>query len=142
MKEHVFALDLHVERDAVRSRPPVRLPQFNTMPCRVCAPEELIQTDTLVLRHKFSQTPSRIEQAYKAMHFCMLREKLPVEPAGFVILTIRIVVPALCTSRFVTHEHHRHSHREHSDGQKALDLPISELLHCWVVSGAFNATIP
>src|SRR5262245_28551489 len=76
------------------------------------------------------------------MDIAMLREERPVEPAAFVILTIGIIVPALCASRFVTHEQHGHTHREHRDGQKILHLPVSELLHRGIIGGTFNAAVP
>src|SRR6476620_2308138 len=103
--------------------------EFYSVPGPVCPTEELSQAHTLVFGFKLSQMPSRVEQGHKPMNICMLREKRPVEPAGFVILGVSIVIPALCASRFVSHQHHRHAHREHVDGQKVLHLSISELLH-------------
>src|SRR5689334_22778692 len=76
------------------------------------------------------------------MDICMLREERPVEPAGFVILTIGIIVPTLCAPHFVTHEQHGHTHSEQRDGQKVLHLPVSELLHCGIIGGTFNAAVP
>src|SRR5262247_483739 len=76
------------------------------------------------------------------MDISMFREERPVEPAGFVILTIGIIVPALCASHFATHDYHGHTHREHGDGQKVLHLPVSELLHRGVIGGTFNAAVP
>ena len=72
----------------------------------------------------------------------MLCEKRPVEPAGFVILAIGIVVPTLCSPHFVTHEKHGHTNRKHRYGQKVLYLPVSEFLHAGIIGWTFNTAVP
>src|SRR6476619_7975105 len=126
----------------MRSRTPVGLPEFDTVPCRVRSAEELIQTEALVSRLEIAQAPSGVQQGHETMNVCMFCDIRPVEPAGFVILAVCVIVSTLCSPHFVTHEHHRHAHREHGDGQKVFHLPISELLQYGIVCGTLNVTIP
>src|SRR6476660_3641261 len=49
---------------------------------------------------------------------------------------------ALCSSRFVAHQEHRHAHRKHRHGQKVLHLSVSELFHFGIISRTFNSAVP
>jgi hypothetical protein len=45
------------------------------------------------------------------MDICMLGEEPPIEPAGFIILTMGIVVSELRPPHLITHENHRYPRR-------------------------------
>src|SRR4029453_18985410 len=92
---------------------PVRLVKFHAVPPQIHAAEELRQAHALALWFRVSEHTSRIEQSDKAMDVGMLCEKRPVEPAGFVILAIGIVISKLCSPHFVAHEKHGHTDRKH-----------------------------
>jgi hypothetical protein len=49
--------------------------------------------------------------------------KAPIEPTGFVILAIRIVVPELGSAHFIAHEQHWRPNGEQSESEKIPDLP-------------------
>src|SRR4030095_11022952 len=102
---------------------------FNAVPRPVCSAEQLVQAQTPALGLQVSQNPSCIKQSHEAMDVEMLCKKRPVQPTGFVILAIGVVVPTLCSPHFVTHEKHGQTDRKHRYGQKILHLPVSELLH-------------
>ena len=72
----------------------------------------------------------------------MLAEESPVEPAGFIILAVGIVVSELRPPRLIAHENHRHARGEHCDGQEVFDLATSELFHRWIVAAALSSAIP
>src|SRR5215471_6832971 len=76
------------------------------------------------------------------MDVSMLCKQRPIEPAGFVVLAIGVVVPKLCSPHFVTHEKHGHTKGKHRHGQKVFYLPVSELLHAGVIGRTFNAAVP
>src|SRR4030095_2961093 len=87
------------------------------------------------------QNTSRIEQRDETMDVSMLCEQHPIEPAGFGVLAIRVVVPKLCSPHFVTHEKHGHTDRKHRYGQKIFYLPVSELLHTGIIGRTFNTAV-
>src|SRR5262249_29152205 len=134
--------DSHGQCNAVRSSTPVWLSEFYALPDGGRPAEKLRQANALVFGFELSQAPPRIEQAHEAMNVGMFCEQRPIEPAGFVILTIRIVVPALAASRFITHQHHRHADGEHRDGQKILYLAVPEFLYAGIIGRTFNAAVP
>ena len=72
----------------------------------------------------------------------MFCEKRPVEPTGFIILRIRVVVSRLCSPHFVTHEKHGHTNRKHRYSQKVFYLSVSEFLHTWIIGWTFNTAVP
>src|SRR5437763_2730039 len=76
------------------------------------------------------------------MDVSMLCKQRPIEPAGFVVLAIGVVVPKLCSPHFVTHEKHGHTDRKHRYGQKVLNLPVSELLDGRIIRWTFNTAVP
>src|SRR5260370_28313062 len=71
----------------------------------------------------------------------MLCEQRPVKPVRFVILAIGIVVPALCSPPFITHEKHGHTNRKHRYSQKILHLPVSKLLYGGIIGEALDSPV-
>src|SRR4030095_4246195 len=118
------------------------LVKFHAVPPQIHAAEELRQAHALALWFGVSEDTSRIEQIHKAMDVGMLCEKRPVEPAGFVILAIGIVISKLCSPRFVAHEKHGHTDRKHRYGQEVFYLPVPEFLHSWIMSRTLNTAVP
>src|SRR6266481_203579 len=121
---------------------PVRLIESDAVPDQVHTTEKLVQTNALPLGFWVPQNTSRIEQRDETMEVSMLCEQRPIEPAGFVVLAIRVVVPKLCSPHFVTHEKHGHTDRKHRYGQKVFNLPVSELLDARIIRWTFNTTVP
>src|SRR6478672_510926 len=121
---------------------PVRLIESDAVPDQVHAAEELVQANALPLGFWVPQNTSRIEQRDETMDVSMLCEQHPIEPAGFVVLAIGVVVPKLCSPHFVTHEKHGHTDRKHRYGQKIFYLPVSELLRTGIIGRTFNTAVP
>ena len=121
---------------------PVGLANLDAMPCQIRPAEEPVEAYALAFDLRIPQTAPRIQQRDEPMHICMLREEPPIEPAGFIILTIGIVVSELRPPHLIAHENHRHPRRKHGDGQKVLDLAVSELFHRWIVAGTLGSAIP
>ena len=48
----------------------------------------------------------------------------------------------MCSPRFVAHEKHGHTDREHRYGQKVLHLPIPEFLYAGIIGGTFDTAVP
>ena len=86
------------------------------MPCQICPAEELVEAYALAFDLRLPQTAPRVEQCDEPVDICMLREEPPIEPAGFIILTIGIVVSELRPPHLIAHENHRHARRKHCDG--------------------------
>ena len=76
------------------------------------------------------------------MHVRVLLEQRPVDPTGFVVLAIGVVVAALCVTDFVAHQDHRHAQREQGNREEVFYLAIAELLHSRIVARAFDSAIP
>src|SRR5512132_1991090 len=109
MKEQFFLSEFRRECKAVRMFAPVRLIKFHTMPGQVHAAQKLVQANTMPLGLRVSQNASCVEQGNKTMDVRVLCEQRPIEPAGFVILAIGVVVSTLRSPHFVTHEKHGHT---------------------------------
>src|SRR4029077_17775631 len=82
------------------------------------------------------------EQLYEPVQLVMLRCQCPVQPAGFVILTVGVVVTMLASPHFVAHENHRDAERKHRDRQEVFGLPIAQLLYSWIVGRTLDAAVP
>src|SRR5262249_31419567 len=78
----------------------------------------------------------------EAVHACVLFEKRPVEPTGFVVLTVGVVIAALGAPHFIAHDEHRHTEREHCRDKEVLHLPVSEVLDSRIIGRALDAAIP
>ena len=95
---------------------PVGLANFDAMPRQVRPAEEPVEAYALAFNLRTSQTAPRVEQRDEPVNICMLREEPPIEPAGFIVLTIGIVVSELRPPHLIAHENHRYPRRKHRDG--------------------------
>ena len=67
---------------------------------------------------------------------------LPIEPAGVVVLTIRIVVALLCARELIAHEQHRHADREEDRRQKIALLLRAPRENAAVPRRALDTKVP
>src|SRR4030095_8995148 len=142
MKEQFFLSEFRRECKAVRMFAPVRLIKFHTMPGQVHTAQQLVQANTVPLGLRVSQNASCVEQGNKTMDVRVLCEQRPIEPAGFVILAIGVVISTLCSPHFVTHEKHGHTNRKHRYSQEVFYLPVSEFFHTQIIGWPFNTAVP
>ena len=132
----------HREREAVRRVAPVRLAELDAVPGDVLLEEQLIQRHPLLLVLDVSQYPPSVEHAHEPVHVGSLREQRPVEPVGLVVLTIGVVVAALCAPHLVTHEHHRHPRGQHGHGEEVLHLSRPQPVDVGIFGRPFHSTVP
>src|SRR5665213_1791127 len=64
----------------------------------------------------------------KTKNFLILVKMGPVHPAGFIVLTIGVVIATLSAANFVPTEYHRNTARNHQGQHKILYLAISRRL--------------
>src|ERR1700745_4165557 len=76
------------------------------------------------------------------MHIRVLPDQPPIDPIGFVVLTVGIVIAALGSSDFIAHEKHGQTKRQHCDGEEILHLSVSESLNYRIIGGPLDATVP
>src|SRR5678815_2269502 len=69
-------------------------------------------------------------------------EQSPVEPAGLVILAIRVVVTVLCATDLVAHGEHWRSDGEQQQSEEVPDLTVPELLDGGILGRSLYATVP
>src|SRR5437763_12188749 len=72
----------------------------------------------------------------------MFANPVPVEPTLLVVLTVRIVVPALCAQAFVSPEHHGRAKRKEQHARVVLDQLLSKPDNGRIARVAFDAAIP
>ena len=65
--------------------------------------EEAVEAYALAFDLDVPQAPPAVQQHHKPVDVCMLPDEPPIEPAGFIILTIGIVVSELLPQRFIAH---------------------------------------
>src|SRR4051794_1917637 len=68
--------------------------------------------------------------------------QLPVDPAYLVVLTVSIVVAALCTAEFVAGKHHRRALRKEQRGQHVAYLPLAQVVDCRIIGRPFESAVP
>src|SRR5580693_1796749 len=76
------------------------------------------------------------------MHVRMLLHEGPIEPTGFIVQAVSVVVTVLSALHLIAHSDHGHTEREQGDGQEVLHLSISQLPDTRIIGRAFNPTIP
>src|SRR2546428_10985223 len=67
---------------------------------------------------------------------------LPIEPRDLVVLTVRVVVPALRASNLVAAKQHRHTLRQKQRREEVALLTRTPRLDLWIVSATFRTQIP
>ena len=92
-QEFVLA-NLRRKRQTSRVIAPVRLVQADPVPGEVRFPEQAVQARPLALVLRVVQQSPGDEQLQKTMYIRVLLEQRPVEPTGFVVLAIGVIVAA------------------------------------------------
>src|SRR5690349_5091092 len=82
--------------------------------------QESVQTAPVALRVHFAQSAARRQELDETMEARVLPHEVPVEPTGFIVLAVGVVVPALTAPRFGSHQEHGHTQRKKSHCQKIL----------------------
>ena len=95
---------------------PVGLANFDSMPRQAGRAEEPVEAYALAFNRRTSQTAARVDQCDEPVNICMLRYQSPIEPAGFIVLTIGIVVSELRPPHLIAHEDHRYPRSQHRYG--------------------------
>src|SRR5208337_2470645 len=133
---------LRTERQAARLLAPVGLAKRDAMPGLAGAAQELVQTPPLALSVHFAQSAACSQELDEPVEVRVLPHQVPVEPTGFIVLAVGVVVPALAAPRFVTHQEHGHAQRQEGHSEKVLNLALAQLFDGGVVGGAFHTAIP
>src|SRR5579864_6801294 len=76
------------------------------------------------------------------MYVRVLDEQRPIEPIGFVVLTVSVVVAILCSPDFIAHQEHGKTKRKQRDGQKILHLAGSEALNFRISAWTLDTAVP
>src|SRR5262252_6766803 len=142
MDAQLFSSEFGAERQAVRTRPPVRLVEGDAVPGFLRLPQQAVETHGLALYLHAAQHPTGVEQGDEAVDVGVLLYQGPVKPTGLVVLAVGVVVAVLGTPHFIAHEYHGHPQRQQSDRQEVLHLPIAQLLDRWILRRAFHTTVP
>src|SRR6185369_15567581 len=72
----------------------------------------------------------------------MFLDQAPVEPRGFIVEAIGVIVAILGPPDLIPHQKHWHSQRKHGDREEVFYLSIAQLLDGDIAGFAFHATIP
>src|SRR5271166_3703176 len=112
----------------MRGVAPVRLVELYSMPSFNSFPDQLSQRHPLALGADIPQQPPRDKYSHKPMHIRMLRKQRPIEPVGFSVLAISVVVAKLRAPNLIPHQQHGQTKREQRNGQEVFNLTISESL--------------
>ena len=101
VKGYSFVGHFYCERDTVREHPPVGLAKLDAMPFQIRPAEEPVEAYALAFNLGIAQTAAGVEHRDKPVNICVFPEEPPIEPAGFIILTIGIVVSMLRVSYLI-----------------------------------------
>jgi hypothetical protein len=72
----------------------------------------------------------------------MLFKVVPINPTGFIVLTIGVIIAALCPPEFIAAKQHRHTARNQQGQQEILDLAFPDDLDADIVRRSFDSIIP
>ena len=72
----------------------------------------------------------------------MFIQQRPVEPGGFIILGVGVVIPLLRPPHLVTHEQHRRAKSEQVGNHEVLNLAAAHRFDAWVGAGSFHTIVP
>ena len=78
----------------------------------------------------------------KFKQFPVLIKETPVQPGGFVVLAIRVVVAVLGIAEFIPRQEHGRSAAAHQHGTGIADHPETEAEDFGVVGISFGAAVP
>src|SRR5262249_25102075 len=96
----------------------------------------------LLLAFDFSQAAASQKDFHEPEQTGLPLHRIPVEPTGFVILAIGVVVSMLGAPYLIAHQQHGHPKRKDRHCQKILGLALAELFDRGVFGRAFNTAIP
>src|SRR5450759_4718967 len=99
-----------------------------------------VRVELLLAQNRMGTTKSN-HPLGETVNFPVLLQKVPVNPTGFIVLTVGVVIAALRAAKFVASQQHRHPARDQLSQQEVfylafpdgLDLYISRLAFCAVV---------
>ena len=103
---------------------------------------QLVQGHRRALERQHARLAEGDELPDEAMNLRVPLEAGPVEPRGFVIEAVAVVVAALRAADLVAHEQHRSAGCEQRQREKVLDLPDAQLLDRIVLRRPFDAAVP
>jgi hypothetical protein len=82
------------------------------------------------------------QKPHESQKVCVGDTKAPIEPTGFIVLAICVVVSQLRAPNFVSHEQHRRSNGEKCECEKIPGLLHSQTLDVGIDSRTLDATVP
>src|SRR5271165_1191767 len=84
------------------------------------------------------------DHAFEEAKYILIRlELIPIQPANFVVLVIRVVVSELCIQKLVTGPEHRDAVREHEEAEEVLSLFPAKCQNLrWRTLVSFVAAVP
>ena len=126
----------------VRVVAPVGLAKLNAMPFDAGLAEILFQSYPATLDSMIEVETDTNHMLYEPYYLCIGGTKIPVEPTGFIVLAVGVVVSLLRTPNFISHQQHRCSNREESECEEVLDLLYSQSLDVRVGRWTFDAAVP
>ena len=106
------------QSEAMRAATPVWLSNFDAMPLDAAFTQVVIECCLSTFSLLIEVGAQMNHLPHKAQNVGVGLTKAPVEPTGFVILTICIVVPELGLAHFISHEQHRRPNGEQSEREK------------------------
>jgi hypothetical protein len=114
---------------------------MNAVPDNLWDPPFLL-SEELTIPEKVMALAKRGKRLEKAKQLVVFLHPGPVDPADFVILTIRVVVALLRPPHFIAGKDHRHTLGEQERGSEVLYLPDAQLLHRGIVRRPLDSAIP
>src|SRR5262249_24880587 len=139
---HASVGQLGAEGDAVRLVAPIRPVELHSMPTSHSLADQLNQSHPRAFRVSVAQPSRGDERLCKPMKVRMFHYQRPVEPTGFVVLTIRVVVAELSPPGLVSHDEHGQTHREQRGRHEILHLTVAKSLDFGITGWPLDTTIP
>ena len=142
MQQKIITAEANSGSQSVRIVSPVRAIQIHAMPLDLLLPEEFGKRRIDPLCRQITVHPQRYHFLRKATNFGVFLKQCPVEPGDIVVLAKAVVVATLGAAYLVSHQQHRRTYGEQSDGQKVLHLTLAQTLDFRVVGVTFGAAVP
>src|SRR5215831_18738542 len=90
----------------MRMRAPIRTIEPHTVPFDPCLSKHLVEAALPLLCRDVASPAKGIQRAYEPVNVGVPVQPTPVEPAGFVVLAVRVIVAVLGATDFVAHQQH------------------------------------
>src|SRR5882724_3631638 len=104
--------------------------------------DQLVQSYLVALERQNARGTEGYELFDEAMNFRMPRNGGPVEPRGFIVEAVRVVVATLRAADLIAHEQHGGAGREQRQREKVLDLTVAQLLGTVVLRRSLDTAVP